>query len=85
MEEFQTEVRKNVTSEDGIKLMYQRSNEAEGTFGDWKANQKYDRLRRRGITGVKVEITLVAIGHNIRKYHRYKYRKKNTENESVLN
>jgi len=85
MEEYQSEVRENVTSEEGIKLMYQRSNEAEGTFGDWKANQKYDRLRRRGMTGVKVEITLVAIGHNIRKYHRYKHQIKNIEDKAVIN
>ena len=85
MEEYQCEVKRNVTNEEGIKLMFQRSNEAEGTFGDWKANQKYDRLRRRGISGVKVEVTLVAIGHNIRKYHRYKYQNKNTDNQAVLN
>lgn len=72
MEEYQKEVRKNVKDEEGIKLMFQRSNETEGTFGDWKANQKYDRLRRRGENGVKLEIYLVAIGHNIRKYHRQK-------------
>lgn len=37
-----------------------------------KANQKYDRLYRRGENGVKLEIYLVAIGHNIRKYHSQK-------------
>ena len=62
----------NVQSEEGIQLMYQRSNETEGTFGDLKANQKYDRIRRRGESGVRLEIYLVCIGHNLRKYHRLK-------------
>ena len=52
----------------------QRSSETEGTFGDIKTNQGYGRLRRRGENGVKEEILLVGIGHNLRKYHRYKQR-----------
>lgn len=70
LEEYKKEVRENVSSEEGIQLMYQRSNETEGTFGDWKANQGYERLRRRGKTGVKLEILMVALGHNIRKYQK---------------
>lgn len=72
LDEFHNVVKKNVQSEEGMQLMFQRSNETEGTFGDLKANQKYDRLRRRGETGVKLEIYLVSIGHNLRKYHRKK-------------
>ena len=37
-----------------------------------KANQKYDRLYRRGENGVKLEIYLVTIDQNIKKYHRQK-------------
>lgn len=69
---YQQEAKKNIKSEEGIKLMFQRSNETEGTFGDLKQNQRYDRLRRRGESGVKLEIYMVSIGHNIRKYHRLK-------------
>ena len=72
LEEYEKEVQKNVKSADGIKLMFQRSNETEGTFGDWKMNQKYDKMHRRGNSGVKTEIIMVAIGHNIRKYHKQK-------------
>ncbi len=50
--------------------MFQRSNETEGTFGDLKQNQGYNRLRRRRESGVKLEIYMIAIGQNIRKYHR---------------
>ncbi|MFR6591509.1 transposase [Catenibacterium sp.] len=38
LDEFHKEVRKNVTSEEGKKLMFKRDNEAEGTFGDLKEN-----------------------------------------------
>ena len=48
LDEFHKEVRKNVTSEEGKKLMFKRDNEAEGTFGDLKENMGYDRLYRRG-------------------------------------
>ena len=43
---------------------------AEGTFGIIKEDYQYSRLRRKGISGVKLEITLVAIGFNLRKYHK---------------
>ena len=74
LDEFHNEVRKNVTSEEGKKLMFKRDNEAEGTFGDLKENMGYDRLYRRGHDNVQMEIYLVAMGHNIRKYQ--KLRKK---------
>ncbi|WP_270640775.1 transposase, partial [Longibaculum muris] len=76
LEEYHQEARSNVTSDEGIKLMKKRSNESEGTFGDLKYNQKYDRLRRRGEAGVKLEIYLIAIGENLRKYHRNKMKEK---------
>ena len=72
MEEYQKEARRNVKSGEELKLMFQRNNETEGHLETGKANQKYDRLYRRGENGVKLEIYLVAIGHNIRKYHSQK-------------
>ena len=32
--------------------MFKRDNEAEGTFGDLKENMGYDRLYRRGHSGL---------------------------------
>lgn len=72
LEEFHKEVNNNVTSKEGIELMHKRSNETEGTFGDWKANHNIEKLRYRGETGVRMELILIAIGHNIRKYHQIK-------------
>ena len=37
---------------------------SEGIFGQIKEDNHYDKLRRRGISGVKLEILLVCIGHN---------------------
>ena len=77
------EVRKNVTSEEGKKLMFKRDNETEGTFGDLKENMGYDRLYRRGHDNVQMEIYLVAMGHNIRKYQKLKKRIKETEEKQM--
>lgn len=69
LEAYQKEVRENLSTELGIELMKQRSIQSEGIFGQIKENNDYDRLRRRGLPGVKMEILLVAIGHNLRRYH----------------
>lgn len=80
---FHKEVRKNVTSEEGKKLMFKRDNEAEGTFGDLKENMGYDRLYRRGYDNAQMEIYLVSMGHNIRKYQKLKKRIKETEENQM--
>lgn len=67
--EYQKEVTKNLQTDQGKKLMKQRSIQAEGIFGQIKQDNEYDRLWRRGETGVKLELLLVAIGHNLRRYH----------------
>ena len=83
LDEFHKEVRKNVTSEEGKKLMFKRDNEAEGTFGDLKENMGYDRLYRRGHDNVQMEIYLVSMGHNIRKYQKLKKKIKETEENQM--
>lgn len=55
--------------------MIQRSIQSEGTFGNLKENWGYTKLRRRGETSVKTEIYLMAIGVNLRRYHRRKLKK----------
>jgi len=75
LEEYKSEVRENISTEDGRKLMIQRSIQSDGIFGQIKQDYEYSRLRRRGEYGVKLEIYLVAIGHNLRKYHKSKLKK----------
>lgn len=64
------EVLKNLNSIHGALLRMNRSIQAEGTFGGIKWNKGYQRLRRRGIEGVILELGLVSCGFNLRKYHR---------------
>ena len=59
-----------VETEEGKRRMAQRSSEAEGAFGDIKKNFGYSLLRRRGESGVRVELGLVILGSNLRHYHR---------------
>lgn len=75
-EKFHEEVKRNMSSEEGNRYMTQRSIQSEGCFGNIKENYGYDRMRRRGESGVKTEQLLVAMGHNIRRYHTRKIEKK---------
>ena len=76
VEKYHKEVRENIESDEGKKIMTQRSIQAEGVFANLKQDYGYTRLRRRGESGVKEEIFLAATGYNIRKYHKHKNRQK---------
>ncbi len=65
-------VRENLLSPKGIELRVNRSIQAEGDFGNMKQNLSYNRFRRRGKNKVTMEIILMSIGINIRKYLRFK-------------
>ena len=67
---YQKEVDAYLETEEGKRRMAQRSSEAEGAFGDIKKNFGYSLLRRRGESGVRVELGLVILGYNLRHYHR---------------
>ncbi|MDO4634123.1 MAG: IS1182 family transposase, partial [Eubacteriales bacterium] len=66
---FHREVLENLESIQGALLRMNRSIQAEGTFGIIKQDRWYKRIVRRGIESVKMELYLVAIGHNLYKYH----------------
>ena len=55
--------------------MKQRSIQAEGIFGQIKQDNKYARLWRRGAPEVKMELLMVSMGHNLRRYHVRKQQK----------
>ena len=65
------EVIENLESIHGALLRMNRSIQTEGTFGIMKNDRWYKRIVRRGIHSVKLEVLLMAIGHNL-----YKYQKK---------
>ena len=68
------EVIENLESIHGALLRMNRSIQAEGTLGIMKNNRWYKRIVRRGIHSVRLEVLLVAIGHNLYKYHNKKMR-----------
>lgn len=63
--------------------MYKRDNKAKETFGDFKESYGHDRLYKRGHDNVQVEMYLVAMGHNIREYHKRKMKQKRRDQEDV--
>ncbi len=73
------EVRDNLSTSVRKELMNARSTMSEGTFGIIKQDQGYDRLRRRMNSNVNLEINLMAIGFNIRKYNAIKRQKAEEE------
>lgn len=59
------EVIENLESIHDALLRMNRSIQAEGTFRIMKNDHWYKRIVRRGMNSVKLEILLVAIGHNL--------------------
>lgn len=82
LNEFYSEVDKNLSTAFGKELKKQRSIQVEGAFGVLKQDMKFVRFRRRGLRNAKMEFLIVCLGYNLKKYH--KYRLKNQEKE-VLN
>lgn len=76
------EVIENLESIHGALLRMNRSIQAEGTFGIMKNDRWYKRIVRRGIHSVKLEVLLVAIGHNLYKYQKKKDEKQNCRIDS---
>ena len=72
------EVIENLESIHGVLLRMNCSIQTEGTFGIMKNDRWYKRIVRRGIHSVKLEVLLVAIGHNL-----YKYQKKKMRNRTA--
>lgn len=68
------EVIENLESIYGALLRMNRSIQAEGTFRIMKNDRWYKKIVRRGINSVKLEVLLVAIGHNLYKYQNKKMR-----------
>lgn len=72
--ELHEKVLKNLTDTHGILLRRNRAIQAEGTFGIMKTDRSYNRIVRRGIESVKLEVILVSIGHNLYKFHNKRQR-----------
>jgi transposase len=73
LEQFHEEVCFNMKTDEGHRLMLERSIQSEGNFGNLKENWQFNKLHRRGNSNVKTEILMVSIGTNLRRYHLRKY------------
>lgn len=68
------EVLRNLCSIHGALLCMNRSIQAEGTYGIIKNDKAYKRIKRWGMDNVILELTLIACGFNLCKYHNKKMR-----------
>ena len=57
-----------LASEQGIAKRKQRCWDVEAVFGNIKHNMNFKRFILRGIDKVNVEIGLIAMAHNLKKY-----------------
>ena len=55
--------------------MYKRDNKTKKAFDDLKKNYGHDN--------VKVEMYLVAMGHNIRQYHKLKMKQRQKDQKNI--
>lgn len=67
LEKHRVKAQENLKSEKGIYFRKRRGWEIETFFGDLKHNQKYKRVRLRGIEKANLEIGYLCISYNIRK------------------
>jgi len=72
--EMKETVSQNLDSELGIELRVQRSIQVEGAFGIIKEDMKFRRFTRTMFSGIKLELNLIAIGYNLKKFHNKQYR-----------
>lgn len=52
----------------GQALYKKRKVTAEPVFGQWQHHRGVRRLRLRGLSGCDIELHLLAIGHNVKKF-----------------
>ena len=55
-------------SEEGIRKRKQRCWDVEAVFGNIKHNMNFKRFTLRGLDKVNIEIGLIALAHNLRKF-----------------
>ncbi|MEL7220133.1 MAG: IS1182 family transposase [Bacteroidota bacterium] len=84
LEELKSKARKLLTSEEGIKHRSNRPAEVEAVFGQLKSNNRFNRFTMRGLTKVSLELSLMAIGHNLRKIVAQKLKEKENNTKKYL-
>jgi hypothetical protein len=72
--EMKEKVKENLDSKLGIELRIQRSIQVEGAFGIIKEDMKFRRFTRTMFSGIKLELNLIAIGYNLKKFYNKQFR-----------
>lgn len=70
LDDYKARARELLTSEHGLKHRSNRPIEPEAVFGQIKECGSFRRLRLKGLTGAKIEFSLKALAHNLRKLAR---------------
>jgi len=65
---LKAKARSLLLSEKGIKKRKQRCWDVEAIFGNIKQNMNFKRFMLRGLDKVNVEIGLIAMAHNLKKF-----------------
>lgn len=65
---LKAKARTKLTSQQGIEKRKQRCHDVEAVFGNIKQNMNFKRFMLRTIEKVNVEIRLVAMAHNLKKF-----------------
>lgn len=69
LEELLRSSRANIESAKGIEMRKKRGNEVETVFADMKYNQRYTRVRLRGLAKAALDLGYVLLSQNLRKLH----------------
>lgn len=69
-EELESKVRENLSTEEGIRLKTERSEQVEGAFGVMKQDMKFTRFHRKNLKNVRMEFILNCLGYDLLKYYR---------------
>lgn len=68
LERHKQQARKNLNSLRGIRMRKKRSVDVEPVFGHIKTNRKFNRFMLRSVEKVSVEMGILAIAHNLKKW-----------------
>ena len=60
--------KERLKTDEGQALYRKRKSTAEPVFGQWQHNRGVRRLRLRGLSGCDIELHLLAIAHNMKKF-----------------
>jgi IS5 family transposase len=64
--------KEKLTSEQGIAHRKRRCWDVEAVFGNIKQNKNFKRFMLRGLEKVSIEVGLIALAHNLKKFSKQK-------------